>query len=72
MLLAREGQTVNYYDIKRQAITIIQAEWNNKGGRAYWREIKDDPPIVQHVMDVVSEALAEGDFKESDAVGFAV
>ena len=59
MLLAREGQTVNYYDIKRQAITIIQAEWDYQGGQSYWNEIKDDPPLVKHVMEILREALGQ-------------
>lgn len=57
MLLAREGQTLDNYNIKRFAIKIILAEWNNKGGRTYWREINEGAPLVQHVMDILREAF---------------
>ena len=49
---------VPHEKVRIQAINYLRGEWDNKGGRAYWDTIKDNPPLVPNVVSLITATLA--------------
>ena len=53
------GRGVNSKIALHQTSNIIRGEWDNQGGREYWDKIKNDPPVVPQVRDMIKRVLEE-------------